>query len=65
MMARASKNHTQERASAQPVSEEERKATGYTEYARGVPEPLDRVEVALRRVDYLFWRLRHWRRRAK
>jgi hypothetical protein len=65
MMARATKQRAHERVNDRPMSEEERKALSYAEYARGVPEPLDRVEVALRRVDYLFWRLRHWRRRAK
>lgn len=65
MMARATRKGAGERAGDRPTSEEDRKAVSYAEYARGVPEPVDRVEVALRRLDYLFWRLRHWRRRAK
>lgn len=65
MMVRATRKRTGEQAGDRPTSEEDRKAASYAEYTRGVPEPLDRVEVALRRVDYLLWRLRRWARHAK
>ncbi|HEX5502703.1 MAG TPA: hypothetical protein VFW96_08775 [Thermomicrobiales bacterium] len=65
MMARATRKRERERAGDRPTSEEDRKAVSYAEYTRGVPEPVDRVEVTLRRLDYLFWRLRRWVRGAK